>query len=150
MKDSYTPPSAYLLARLSFGQLLDGVEDIVEKYSGGPFSYWDADRLEWAARDIRVKLAENGSQQPKLTNHELKMAAQKALEDAPVEGERYQHYKGDYYRVVCTSVKEDTLEPLITYKSEKYKVNFTRTLKVWRETVIHEGKRVPRFKKVST
>lgn len=84
-----------------------------------------------------------------LSDHDLKMLAQQRLAEAPKEGDRYQHYKGDYYRVLSTSIKEDDLTPLVTYRSEKLQVNWTRTLKNWQETVEHNGETVPRFKKVS-
>jgi hypothetical protein len=70
-----------------------------------------------------------------------KSTAHEALEHAPKAGERYRHYKGGEYEVVCSSIKEDTLEALVTYRSLARGTVWTRTLANWSEMV--EG--VPRF-----
>ena len=56
----------------------------------------------------------------------------------PAPGSIWRHYKGDLYAVVCCSVAEDTLEPLVTYCGNAG-VNFTRTLADWREIVKADG-----------
>jgi hypothetical protein len=43
------------------------------------------------------------------------------------------------------SVQEDTLEPLVTYHSNRKATNWTRTLANFREVVEQEGECVPRF-----
>jgi hypothetical protein len=43
-------------------------------------------------------------------------------------GQIFQHYKGGLYVVVALSIKEDTLEPMITYRSNKKRTYWTRTI----------------------
>lgn len=61
--------------------------------------------------------------------------AQELLTTGPQPGQVYEHYKGDRYEVVCRSVKEDTLEQLVSYRSLKYGYVWTRTLENWQEAV---------------
>jgi hypothetical protein len=55
--------------------------------------------------------------------------------DMPRPGEVWEHYKGGIYSIVCTSVKEDTLEALVTYHSNLKGDNWTRTLVDFREPI---------------
>lgn len=64
------------------------------------------------------------------TDDEAKDAAQAALEHrlVPEVDSVWKHYKGGFYVVVAVSLKEDTLEPLVTYRSNKKGTYWTRTL----------------------
>lgn len=75
-----------------------------------------------------------------------KAEAQQALIEAASRGDLepgavFRHYKGGLYTIVCLSVKEDTLEPLVTYRSIERGSVWTRTLQNWSEYV--DG--LPRF-----
>jgi hypothetical protein len=63
-------------------------------------------------------------------------------------GDRYRHFKGGEYEIVTLAIKEDTLEPLVVYKSLRYGYIWARTYKNWSETVSVKGKQVKRFKKI--
>ncbi len=65
--------------------------------------------------------------------------------EGPQPGTRYRHYKGGEYEVLCCAVKEDTLEPLVVYRSLTHGTVWARTLGNWTEEVEHEGRRVKRF-----
>jgi hypothetical protein len=62
----------------------------------------------------------------------------------PQPGERYEHYKGGEYEVVCLSLCEATGQPLVTYRSLLKGYTWTRTLANWLEEV--DGQ--PRFRRV--
>jgi hypothetical protein len=64
---------------------------------------------------------------------------------APAVGSRWRHYKGGLYEVVAVSLKEDTLVPLVTYRSLEKDYFWTRTLEDWWQPVLHEGKPAFRF-----
>jgi hypothetical protein len=53
-------------------------------------------------------------------------------------GQIWKHYKGGLYTIVETAVKEDTLEPLIVYQSNKTGGVWARTLSNWVERVYQE------------
>lgn len=65
---------------------------------------------------------------------------------------RYQHYKGKFYEVIGLARHSETLEELVIYKalynSEEFGNNalWARPKKMFLETVIVDGKEVPRFK----
>ena len=59
---------------------------------------------------------------------------------------RYRHYKGGMYEFIC----EAKLEPdpsmiMVVYRSLEDGTFWTREKTVFFETVVHEGKTVPRF-----
>jgi hypothetical protein len=60
---------------------------------------------------------------------------------------RYLHYKGNYYEVLETVLHSETKEELVLYRSEKNKQLWVRPRKMFEETVVIDGKEVPRFKK---
>lgn len=60
-------------------------------------------------------------------------------------GARFRHYKGGVYEVVCVSVDEDTLEPLVTYRSLTKGTLWTRTLRNWSEVWMDGDMRIRRF-----
>jgi hypothetical protein len=79
-----------------------------------------------------------------MTFHDDKDGAQELLATGPQPGERYRYYKGGEYEVVCRSVREDTLEQLVTYRSAARGGVWTRTLENFFESV--NGR--PRFERV--
>ncbi len=61
--------------------------------------------------------------------------------------EYWTHYKGGIYMVLTVSIKEDTLEPVITYHSLKYNTSWVRTVANFLEMVtLPDGTQVNRFK----
>jgi hypothetical protein len=70
-----------------------------------------------------------------LSDDELKDLAQRQATGGPLPGEVYRHYKGGIYSIVCRSIKEDTLEPLVTYHSNAKGTNWTRTVENFTEMV---------------
>lgn len=66
----------------------------------------------------------------------------------PLPGMVYEHYKGGIYSIVARSVKEDTLEPLVTYYSNERGTYWTRTLANFTGDAEWGGYTVPRFKRV--
>ena len=64
-------------------------------------------------------------------NNDAKTQAQQELlarPGTPQPGQRYRHYKGGEYLIVATSLAEDTLEPLVAYRSVQHGTVWTRTL----------------------
>lgn len=67
---------------------------------------------------------------------------------------KYQHYKGKFYEVIGTARHSETLEELVVYcalyDSEEFGRNalWARPKKMFFETVVADGKTVPRFKRV--
>ena len=64
---------------------------------------------------------------------------------------KYQHYKGNFYELVGIARHSETLEEMVVYRalyeSEFGKnVLWVRPKHMFFETVIFEGKKVPRFK----
>jgi hypothetical protein len=85
----------------------------------------------------------------RLTDDDLKDLAQRHAEGGPQPGEVYRHYKGGIYSIVARCIKEDTLEPLVIYHSNKKGTNWARTLANFTELVpVHDEvgiRHVPRF-----
>jgi hypothetical protein len=64
-------------------------------------------------------------------------------------GQVHKHYKGGYYSIVAVSIKEDTLEPMVTYHSNAKDCDWTRTLQNFTEMVeLPNGEKVKRFTRV--
>ncbi len=65
---------------------------------------------------------------------------------------KYQHYKGKFYEVIGIARHSETMEELVVYRalydSEEFGKNalWARPLSMFLETVIVDGKEVPRFK----
>jgi hypothetical protein len=76
---------------------------------------------------------------------DMKDQAQRFLKGAPAAGSLWRHYKGGEYRVLAACVREDTLEPLVLYRSLARGTCWARTLENWRQTVLVDGQQVPRF-----
>jgi hypothetical protein len=85
-----------------------------------------------------------------LSEDELKDLAQQQAAGGPQPGEVYRHYKGGEYTVVARAVMEETLRPLVVYRSHQKGTTWARTLDNWGETVEVSGVGgVPRFRLVS-
>lgn len=56
-----------------------------------------------------------------------------------VPGQIYRHYKGGLYVIVSVSIDEGTLEPLVTYRSNKKGTCWTRTLDNFTEKVCNSA-----------
>jgi hypothetical protein len=84
-----------------------------------------------------------------LSDDELKDRVQADAVGGPQPGEVYEHYRGGIYSVVCRSIKEDTLESLVTYHSNLKGTNWTRTVENFEESVeMPDGRKRPRFLRV--
>jgi hypothetical protein len=88
------------------------------------------------------------------TNDELKDRAQVVAQGIEIEtGQIFRHYKGGLYVIICISIKEDTLDTLITYRSNKKGTIWTRTASNFLERVCHSAEcplpeeSVPRFRR---
>jgi hypothetical protein len=53
----------------------------------------------------------------------------------PLPGEKYQHYKGGKYEVICLANHTDNNEPLVIYKSLSFGSIYARPLTEWIEMV---------------
>jgi cyclomaltodextrinase / maltogenic alpha-amylase / neopullulanase len=65
---------------------------------------------------------------------------------------KYKHYKGNLYEVIGVARHSETLEEMVVYKAlyihEKFGKDslWVRPLSMFLETVIVDGRKVPRFK----
>jgi hypothetical protein len=75
--------------------------------------------------------------------------AQKYLATLPIQaGDWYVHYKGGEYEVIALALKEDTLEPLVVYRSPSHNNTvWARVYSNWNSDVEVDGKMVKRFVK---
>lgn len=90
--------------------------------------------------------------QKRETEDHQKYLAQVGLKPCSiVPGQVYRHYKGGLYVIVAVSIKEDTLEPMVTYRSNKRGTCWARTLANFSDKVGHSAEAplsdpfVPRF-----
>ena len=67
-----------------------------------------------------------------------------------LEAGNYQHYKGNLYEVIGVGCNTETEEPVVIYRPlyRSDVVYWVRPYAMFIETVIVEGNKVPRFKKV--
>ena len=69
----------------------------------------------------------------------------------PLPGEKYQHYKGGKYEVICLANHTDNNEALVIYKSLSFGSIYARPLKEWIELIGTEKTGLkyptPRFEK---
>jgi cyclomaltodextrinase len=65
---------------------------------------------------------------------------------APIQPGRYRHYKGNEYTVLGVARHSETLEEHVIYRQE-YGDNglWVRPAAMFAETVVFEGKAIPRF-----
>jgi len=67
-----------------------------------------------------------------------------------IEPGLYQHFKGNYYEVLCIARHSESLEPMVVYKALYGDGGvWTRPADMWNETVEHRGEAVKRFRKLS-
>ena len=71
----------------------------------------------------------------------------------PQPGEKYQHYKGGQYEVICMCNHTETDEPLVIYKSLSFGSHYARPFSQWYDEVGNlkfGGKEIPvrRFEKI--
>ena len=61
----------------------------------------------------------------------------------------YRHFKGNYYELLGVARHSETLEELVVYRA-LYGTRglWVRPLSMWNETVMKDGKPVPRFVRV--
>ena len=66
----------------------------------------------------------------------------------PKPGEKWKHYKGGQYEIVCMCNHTDTNEVLVIYRSLSFGGFHARPFSEWNEVVKNfEGYNVPRFEK---
>jgi hypothetical protein len=53
----------------------------------------------------------------------------------PKPGEKYQHYKGGQYEIICMCNHTDTNEPLVVYRSISFGSQYARPLSEWYDEV---------------
>jgi hypothetical protein len=63
-------------------------------------------------------------------------------------GHIFEHWKGGLYVITALSVAEDTLEPLVTYRSNSKGTESTRRLAVFVEELARGEGRIPRFRRI--
>jgi hypothetical protein len=86
-----------------------------------------------------------------MTDSQHKDKAHARLADAPKPGEVWRHYKGGLYAIICSAIREDTLELMVVYHSNKTGHDQVRTLANWNESVRWEWgavRNAPRFVRV--
>jgi len=73
----------------------------------------------------------------------------------PKPGEKYQHYKGGQYEVICMCNHTDTNEPLVVYRSISFGSQYARPFSEWFNEVHTSNNKVGahtisqiRFKKI--
>lgn len=64
-----------------------------------------------------------------------KSQAQRLTRQGPKPGEICRHWKGGLYTVMARAIKEDALEPLVIYQSNKYGYMWARTVENFTEEV---------------
>lgn len=62
----------------------------------------------------------------------------------------YQHFKGNYYKVLCIARHSETTEPMVVYKALYGEGGvWTRPASMWNETIERDGQTFTRFRKLS-
>lgn len=57
------------------------------------------------------------------------------IKNYPKSGEKFQHYKGGQYEVICMCNHTDTNEPLVIYKSLSFGSQYARPFSEWYDEV---------------
>lgn len=71
---------------------------------------------------------------------------------SPIKHDKYQHYKGNFYKVICVASHSETLEKMVVYQGQYDSPDlgknpiFVRPLEMFQEQVVVDGKKIPRFK----
>lgn len=67
-----------------------------------------------------------------------------------IEPGMYQHFKGNYYEVLCIARHSESTEPMVVYRALYGDGGvWVRPADMWNETVEREGRTFARFRKVS-
>ena len=62
----------------------------------------------------------------------------------------YQHFKGNYYRVLSIARHSETMEPMVVYQALYGNSEiWVRPADMWNETVERDGKEIRRFQPLS-
>ena len=68
---------------------------------------------------------------------------------AEIQPGRYRHYKGNEYTVLGVASHSETLEELVVYRQEYGERGlWVRPAAMFAETVVIEGRAVPRFQRI--
>ncbi|MBI3256053.1 MAG: DUF1653 domain-containing protein [Candidatus Andersenbacteria bacterium] len=81
-----------------------------------------------------------------------KDTAQEKINNLPVKvGQHYHHFKShkDTYEIIAIAIQEDTLEPLVIYRSLKRGTVWSRTAENFMEEIEREGKKMKRFEHIT-
>lgn len=79
-----------------------------------------------------------------------KKSVKEILNKLPIQpGDLFVHYKGGHYEVITLAIQEDTLEPLVVYRSKKDDSVWVRTYKNFTEDIEVGGKKIKRFARIS-
>jgi hypothetical protein len=84
-----------------------------------------------------------------LTDSDLKDIAQREATGGPKVGEVYRHWKGGIYSIVARAIREDTLEPVVIYRSNLKGTNWERTVANFMESVVVDDMARLRFARVA-
>jgi hypothetical protein len=83
------------------------------------------------------------------TRMDAKDEAQASLKARAFPLGEYRHYKGPCYWVFAVSIDEETLEPLVHYKSLIHETLWTRKMSNFAEEVdLPSGEKKPRFEHI--
>jgi hypothetical protein len=97
------------------------------------------------AKKHRAKLARLKTEGKRLMK-QIEQLAEAPIEPTEVKPGRYRHYKGKEYEVVGIARHSETLEELVVYRALYGEHSlWVRPRKIFQESVVFEGRRVPRF-----
>ncbi|MBQ9329050.1 MAG: DUF1653 domain-containing protein [Solobacterium sp.] len=64
---------------------------------------------------------------------------------------RYRHFKGKEYTVLGIALHSETMEEMVVYRAEYGEHGlWVRPASMFAETVVHEGKEIPRFQYIGS
>ncbi|MBR7188398.1 MAG: DUF1653 domain-containing protein [Clostridia bacterium] len=70
-------------------------------------------------------------------------------ENALPEKGHYRHFKGNLYELLDIATHSETQEPMVVYRALYGERGlWVRPLRMWTETVVRDGRAMPRFEKV--
>ena len=71
------------------------------------------------------------------------------MAETTVQPGRYRHFKGNEYEVIGIATHSETLEPMVVYRALYDDGGlWVRPLAMWNETVVRDGREMPRFTRV--
>jgi len=133
-----------------------GVEDLdrQQKMFWDIVKYWEEKRAKEASNKQKPNFSKLVTHIKKRNHPPRPLVNQPKLpSDTPSQGEKYEHFKGSVYEIVCVSFdSEGENEALVTYK-DKHNKHWTRPLEMFKEYVDDPNYRnpqvkIPRFKKI--